>query len=100
MISTTFFGGYTTTINCGDGDYITKDTFWDLKVSKYPPNKDQTLQLAIYFVMGKHSVWPWFDSLRKIGIYNPRLNKAHVIDMQSLPDSVIKEIEADEIGYN
>lgn len=96
----TFFGGYTTTINRGDGDYITKDTFWDMKVSKNPINKDQTLQVAIYFLMGKHSMWPWFDTLRIIGIFNPRLNKSYVFDMKSLPDSVIKEIETDIIGYD
>lgn len=95
----TFFGGYTTTINSGDGDYITKDTFWDMKVSKNPINRDQTLQVAIYFLMGKHSMWPWFDTLRYIGIFNPRLNKSYVFDMKTLPESVLKEIETDVIGY-
>lgn len=96
----TFFGGYTTTISRGDGDYITKDTFWDMKVSKNPINKDQTLQVAIYFLMGKHSLWPWFDTLRYIGIFNPRLNRSYVFDMKSLPESVLKDIETDVIGYN
>lgn len=30
----TFEGGYTPVISTGDGDYLTKDTLWDFKVSK------------------------------------------------------------------
>ena len=30
----TFEGGYTSIISAGDGDYLTKDTLWDLKVLK------------------------------------------------------------------
>ena len=30
----TFDGGYSSTVNAGDGDYVTEDTIWDFKVSK------------------------------------------------------------------
>ena len=30
----TFDGAYTNVIGSGDGDYLTKDTLWELKVSK------------------------------------------------------------------
>ena len=33
----TFEGGYTKEVLSGDGDYLTKDTLWDFKVSKYEP---------------------------------------------------------------
>ena len=29
--------GYTQTVNSGDGDFLTRDTIWDFKVSKSKP---------------------------------------------------------------
>lgn len=94
-----FVGGYTETVSRGDGDFLTRDTVWDLKVSKYPPTQEQTLQLAMYFLMGKHTPYPWFSTVTKIGIFNPRLNRAYIFDMLSLPKNVVKSIETDVIGY-
>jgi len=53
-----FKGAYTETVSSGDGDFLTKDTIWDFKVSKYPPTHEQALQLAMYYIMGKRSLWP------------------------------------------
>ena len=33
----TFEGGYTKNISTGDGDFLTRDTLWDFKVSKNKP---------------------------------------------------------------
>lgn len=52
----TFEGGYTDTISTGDGDYLTKDTLWDFKVSKDEPKPKYTLQLLVYYIMGMHSI--------------------------------------------
>lgn len=95
----TFMGGYTKTVNTGDGDFVTEDTFWDFKVSKNVPTKENTLQLAMYFIMGHHSVWPNLQKLTKIGIFNPRLNAAFILDMDSLDPEIIKNIERDVICY-
>ena len=95
----TFIGGYTKTVNSGDGDFITKDTFWDFKVSKYEPTKENTLQLAMYYLMGHHSIWSELGVLTKIGIFNPRLNAAFTLDMGTVDDGIIRAIEKDVIGY-
>ena len=34
LLSKGSFGGYTLTVSSGDGDFLTKDTMWDFKVSK------------------------------------------------------------------
>ncbi|MGT2637951.1 hypothetical protein ACVRWL_09295 [Streptococcus ratti] len=68
----TLEGGYTDTITAGDGDFLTADTLWDFKVSKTKPTKDHTLQLLIYYLMGIQSVHPEFQSITKLGIYNPK----------------------------
>ena len=92
-------GGYTATVNTGDGDFLTKDTLWDFKVLKDEPSSKNTLQLLMYWIMGKHSGQAIFDNITKIGIFNPRLNKVYLLDMQKVPESVIKEVEEKVICY-
>ena len=55
----TMLGGYTKTVDTGDGDFVTVDTLWDFKVSANPPTKDHTLQLLIYWLMARRSDWNW-----------------------------------------
>lgn len=94
-----FPGAYTDVVKAGDGDYLTKDTIWDFKVSKNPPTKEQTLQLAMYYIMGKHSTNSNFESVTKIGIFNPRKNKVYTFDMNNLEIENYNLIEKNIIGY-
>ncbi len=95
----TFEGGYTSIISAGDGDYLTKDTLWDLKVSKEEIKPKHTLQLLIYYIMGQHSIYKEFDNITQLGIYNPRLNKVYIIKLDTIPQSVIDTVSQDVIGY-
>lgn len=95
----TMEGAYTATITTGDGDFLTKDTLWDFKVTTSKPNKDHTLQLLIYYLMGKRSIHPEFQSIEKLGIFNPRQNTIYQLPISEISDEVIKEVEADVIGY-
>lgn len=65
------------TVSKGDGDLTTADTLWDFKVSKAKVKKEYTLQLLMYWRMGLHSVHPEFQSIKYLGIYNPRLSLSH-----------------------
>ena len=56
----TMDGGYNEIISSGDGDYLTKSTLWDLKTSSTSLDKNQTLQLAVYYILGVHSIYPYF----------------------------------------
>ncbi len=94
-----FPGGYTTIVTNGDGDFLTKDTLWDFKVSKNKPTKQHTLQLAMYYLMGKHSSNVHFETIDKIGIFNPRLNMAFIRNMSDVSEEIIRTIEKDVIGY-
>lgn len=95
----TFDGGYTDIISTGDGDYLTKDTLWDFKVSKYEPTPKHTLQLLVYYIMGMHSIHNEFKSIKKLGIFNPRMNKAYLININSISTEIIKEVSKSVIGY-
>lgn len=95
----TFEGGYTPTVCAGGGDYLTKDTLWDMKVSKNKINKKQTLQLLMYWIMGQHSGKPEFKDVKKVGIFNPRLNTKYVLAMSEIPEYYIREIEKRVICY-
>ena len=95
----TFEGGYTDMVRSGDGDFTTKDTLWDFKVSKTKPKKEHTLQLLMYWRMGLHSVHSEFKSVKYLGIYNPRLNVVYQLDVNDISDELISEIEKEVIGY-
>lgn len=95
----TFDGGYTNIVCTGDGDFITKDTLWDFKVSKNDIKKEHTLQLLMYWRMGLHSIHEEFQNIKYLGIYNPRQNKVYRINVKNIPNDVILEVENKVIGY-
>lgn len=91
--------GYTETVAKGDGDFLTKNILWDFKVSVKEPTSKHTLQLAMYYIMGKHSKQDCYKDINKIGVFNPRLNKVYLFDMTKLDKSIIETIEKDVICY-
>lgn len=95
----TFEGGYTDTVASGDGDFLTKDSLWDFKVSKRPPKKEYTLQILMYWRLGVHSVHSEFINIKKLGIFNPRLNRVYQISVDDIKEDAIKAVERDVIGY-
>jgi len=94
-----FLGGYTDTIDKGDGDFLTKDSLWDFKVTKTAPNKDHTLQVLVYYIMGLHSFDPDFLSIENLGFYNPRKNIVYQLPVSSIPLDLIRTIENEVICY-
>ena len=95
----TMNGGYTSTINSGDGDILTSDGLWDIKTTKTGPDKNQTLQILVYYIMGTHSADTRFRSIKRIGLYNARLNTADYIMVSDLDTSTIQVVEKYVIGY-
>lgn len=96
----TFEGGYTETVSAGDGDFMTESTLWDFKVSVNKPTKEHTLQLLVYYLMGlrsKHA--DQFKNLSSLGIFNPRLNKVYLLDIENIPKDVMREVSEAVIGY-
>jgi len=95
----TFEGAYTDIIVSGDGDFITSDTLWDLKVSKQRILKEHTLQLLVYWRMGLRSIHTEFKSIQYLGIFNARKNEVYRISVDKIPAEVIHEIDTGVIGY-
>lgn len=95
----TFFGGYTRTVTTGDGDFLTEDTLWDFKVSKKEPTSSHTLQLLMYYLLGIHSIHPEFDSIKNLGIFNPRLNKVYLLEISKISKEIIEQVSSEVIGY-
>lgn len=91
--------GYTQVISCGDGDYLTADTLWDFKVSKSKPRSRDTLQILVYWIMGLHSGKGEYAGIKKLGIFNPRLNLVYLLNTDTIPLEVIKEVEEKVICY-
>lgn len=95
----TFEGGYTDIVSSGDGDYLTKDTLWDFKVSKDEPKSKYTLQLLMYYIMGCHSIHSEFKKIEKLGIFNPRKNKVYIANTASISPEIIEKVSKEVIGY-
>ena len=91
--------GYTPTVDTGDGDYLTSDTIWDFKVSKSKPTNKHTLQLLMYWIMGKHSGQKKYQNIRSLGIFNPRLNTIYTLDTYFISDEIIQRVEDEVICY-
>lgn len=96
----TLEGGYTDLVSAGDGDYITNDTLWDFKVSKAGPQTKHTLQLLMYYIMGLHSIHPEFQTITRLGIYNPRLNIVYTYNIADIDQSIIDQVSENVIGYS
>ncbi|MDR1264184.1 MAG: hypothetical protein LBK42_01105 [Propionibacteriaceae bacterium] len=95
----TFDGGYTSTVDAGDGDFITADTLWDFKVSVKPPTNKHTLQLLMYYLMGLHSSHENLHAIKRLGVFNPRLNKVYLLDVSTISLEILRTVETDVIGY-
>ena len=88
-------------ITSGDGDFLTKNTLWDLKVTKNRPTKNHTLQLLIYYLMGNRSshIKEYITDLKYIGIYNPRLQSVYEFAISDISPDIIKIVKREVIGY-
>lgn len=95
----TFAGGYNEIISSGDGDYLTRDTLWDLKVSPNEPKKEDTLQLLVYYILGHYSIHEEFENIQKLAIYNPILNKAYLIELSDIPIKLFSQVTHQVVGY-
>lgn len=94
-----FEGGYNSIISAGDGDYLTTDTLWDFKVSGSKPKISHTLQVLVYYILGIHSSYIEFKKIKKLGLYNPKLNVAYTISLSDISDQVFYNVSRDVIGY-
>lgn len=100
--------GYTSKVTAGDGDILTKDTLWEIKtkqfnyskLQKYNTGINDTLQLLMYYIMGKHSGNEIYDGINKIGIMNTRFNWIWTYDIERIPVETLREIETQVIGYD
>lgn len=95
----TFIGGYTQTITSGDADFMTEDTLWEFKVSNDRPKSIHTLQLLVYYLLWIHSDKEKYSKIKNLAIYNPRLNKVFIINIDEISDETIKLVEDDVIVY-
>ena len=96
----TFEGGYTSTVNSGDGDFCTKDTLWDFKVSKKHIVPAHTLQVLMYYIMGFHSKHVFFKDIKQLGFFNPRLNTVYTCSISDIPKETINIVEKEVLCYS
>lgn len=94
----TFGSGYTPLVTSGDGDYLTKDTLWDLKVSKNKISNKHTLQLLVYYMLGLRSTYKEFQHIENLGIFNPRLNILNTLNILDIDRNIFDAVSRDVLG--
>lgn len=94
----TFEGGYTKVVGSGDGDFMTKDTLWDMKVLKKEIENKHTYQLLVYYIMRLHSKDSRYKNIKFLGIFNHGLNKVYRYIVDNISSETILRIE-EVIGY-
>lgn len=95
----TFDDAYTETVSEGDGDLLTHDAIWDIKTSTSKPRPRDTLQVYMYYLMGKRSSRSEYISVTKMGIFNPRLHVAYSLQAALVEEAVKNTVECEVIGY-
>ena len=95
----TFEGGYTTLVSSGDGDYATKDTLIDIKVSKNEFSTKWSLQLLMYYILGIHSVHQEYKKIKKLCFFNAYTNQSYTCLIKNISDEVKYKVSQDVLGY-
>lgn len=65
---------------------------------KNKPTTGHTLQLLMYYILGIRSIHSEFHDVKKLGIYNPRFNKAYLHEISKIDSSLINKVAADVVG--
>ena len=96
----TFEDGYTNLVSTGDGDYLTKDTLIDLKVSKSQFSSQWSLQLLMYYLLGIHSKGKIaFQTIELLCVFNPIENKSYICHVKDISDEIKYKVSHEVIGY-
>lgn len=95
----TFEGGYTKLVSKGDGDFLTHDMLIDLKVSKNEFSIKWSLQLLMYYILGVHSLYPHFQTVDKLCIFNPYSNQSCICEIKDISDKSKYIVSRDVLGY-
>ena len=96
----TFGDGYTNVVTAGDGDFLTDDTIWDLKVSRGPLTKEQTLQILVYYILACNSSLEKFRNISRIGVFNPFRNTAYAMAISSVDDETLDKVKNEVVGIS
>ncbi|MCI6017881.1 MAG: hypothetical protein MRZ59_03400 [Clostridiales bacterium] len=95
----TFEGGYTKLVSSGDGDYLTKNTLIDVKVSKKDFSTKWSLQLLMYYLLGIHSIHSEFASIEKLCVFNPYKNQSYTCNIGDISDESKYKVSHKVLGY-
>lgn len=95
----------------GDGDFITKDALWDIKNCKDEPDKNDTLQLLMYYIMSNimynnlekckigANMIEKYKNIQNIGFMNPKLNKIYILKTSDIPQDIIDVVIKEVLEY-
>jgi hypothetical protein len=86
---------YAETVAEEDADLLTARTLLDIRVSKGPPTKENSLQLLMYCLMGHFSGRGIF----RTELFSPRFNTVYRLPAVDIHPEAIAAVSHDVIGY-
>lgn len=83
----------------GEIDYMTNRELIDLKVSPHQPNKTQTFQVLMYYLMAYYSGEPQFRAIQYLTLLNPRRGIAYRVAVNELFAGAVGIVSKGILGF-
>ena len=96
----TLEGGYTDAVDTGTIPFVTNESILLLSFSENEPSIEETLELLIYYVMSKHSIYPTLKEVKYVSFYNPITNTFFKCNAPLISGTAVSLIEEKVLKYN
>ncbi|OJF74139.1 hypothetical protein FAM6165_01305 [Lacticaseibacillus paracasei] len=83
----------------GEIDYMTNRELIDLKASSHQPNKTQTFQVLMYYLMAYYSGEPQFRAIQYLTLLNPRRGIAYRVAVNELFAGAVGIVSKGILGF-
>ena len=96
----TLEGGYTDAVDTGTIPFVTNESILLLSFGENEPSIEETLELLIYYVMSKHSIYPTLKEVKYVSFYNPITNTFFKCNAPLISGTAVSLIEEKVLKYN
>ena len=96
----TLEGGYSDAIDTGVVPFVTNESILMLSYNEVEPTPEETLEILIYYVMCKHSIYPTLKEIKYVSFFNPVTDTFYKCNVPLISETAITLIEEKVLKYN
>ena len=93
-------GGYSDVIDTGVVPFVTSESLLMLSFNEVEPTPEETLEMLIYFVMGRHSIYPTLKEIKYVSFFNPITNTFYRCSAALISGTAMTLVEEKVLKYN